>query len=115
MRANASIVLNGKAGMIMHATFSDSALDFAGRRRPRRVSELKAHLVPWLELNSREKRCEIGLSRDLMNMHSQPYERFQPVDLRAEKSGDPRRCQRCERIACEAVENLFVLREGPQT
>jgi hypothetical protein len=33
----------------------------------------------------------------------------------AEKSGVPRRCQQCERLACEAVENLFVLCEGPQT
>jgi len=33
----------------------------------------------------------------------------------AENSGIPRRCQPCERIACEAVENLFGLREGPQT
>jgi hypothetical protein len=74
-----------------------------------------ARLVPWPESNICEKRCEIGLSRNPMNVCSQPYERFQLAALRAEKSGDPRRCQRRERIACEAVENLFILREGPQT
>ncbi len=41
-------------------------------------------------------------------------ERYQLVAMRAEKSGLPRRRQRCERIAREAVEDLFFLREGAQ-